>query len=285
MQRPRHQFLARPALARHQNGDIRRSHPLDHRENILHLRRRSHQRPQHPGIPQLPPRRLQLHIRLALPRGVVQNRPQPHRIDRLGDVVVRSHPHRFHGRLDRALRRQHHHRNPLRQLPDPVQQLHSIHPRHLQVRHHNRRSPLHGPLQALHAIRRALRPIAPALDQLRQAGPRMDLIFNNQNLFQAHTALSTSGIDISLDARPPFSVSALSPTKSPRHYRLFKKHRHRRPVSVSASNSSTSAAKTDLCTAPTYVFATRPCLSTRMVVGTPSTVSANCDIGSGNAIG
>ena len=53
----------------------------------------------------------------------------------------------------------------------------------------------------------------------------------------------------------------------------------------SASNASTSVLKSASLTEPTYVFATRPCLSTRIVVGTPANPYSICDIRSGLTTG
>ncbi|MEO6817976.1 MAG: hypothetical protein ABI177_14890, partial [Edaphobacter sp.] len=49
-----------------------------------------------------------------------------------------------------------------------------------------------------------------------QAAPCVDLIFNNQNFFRAHTDLSNFGIDTSLDAHPCSSVS----TPASKNYRF-----------------------------------------------------------------
>ena len=106
-------------------------------------------------------------------------------IDRLGDIVVRPHAHRIDGGLDRALRGEHHHdAHAAPELRDAGQQIHAVHARHLQVGDDDRRRPLHHLVEALHPVGGAFGAEAPRLDQLGQPGPRVFLIFYDQDLDQ-----------------------------------------------------------------------------------------------------
>ncbi len=88
-------------------------------------------------------------------------------------------------------------------LAQSRQQFQAVHAGHLEVGHDDSGKPLRDFFQALDAISRCFRAIAPAGNQLSQSGQRMQFVFNNQySLGSAHGCSTLLEVVILLVSRP-----------------------------------------------------------------------------------
>ena len=103
--RLRDEFLAGARLAVHEHRRRRRRRLLDDLVDLPHLEARADHPAEGAALLQLPPQRAHFAQRVVSRGDLVEHDPEPLRIDRLREVVVRALLDGLDRRLDRSLRR------------------------------------------------------------------------------------------------------------------------------------------------------------------------------------
>ena len=167
----RDQLLACPRLAPEQHRGRRRRCLLHHLVHLPDARTVADNLSEAAMLPKLPSQYPHFPQCLLPFDDLLQQDLQPGRIDRLGQIVVRTLLYGFDRALDASLRRQDdkaHVPQSLAPVLQRTEQVESAHPGHHEVGDHDPRSECGELLQRLFAIRRGLGSKPPRADQLGQ---------------------------------------------------------------------------------------------------------------------
>ena len=167
----RHELLAGARLAPHEHRRRRRRRLLDHAIERANPGAVADDAAEAALLAQLAPQELDLAQRLLPLDRLVQQDPQPLRIDGLAQVVVGAVLDRVDRALDRALRREQDEGDVRQLILQRAEQVVPAHPRHDQVAHDDRRAEAGDLAEAFLAIGRLVGLEAPGLHELRQPGP------------------------------------------------------------------------------------------------------------------
>ena len=177
----RDELLARPRLAPDEHRRRRRRRLLDHAIERSNPGAVADDAAEAALLAQLAPQQLDLAQRLLPLDGLVQQDPQPLRIDRLAQVVVGAVLDRVDGALDRALRGQQDERDVRQLILQRAEQVVPAHPRHDQVAHDDGRPEAGDLAEAFLAVGRLVGLEAPGLDELGQPGPRGRVVLDDEH--------------------------------------------------------------------------------------------------------
>ena len=182
VERARHQFLARAALALNQRRGAARRRPRDQVEHGLHAGAAADDvveavRPRPQPIAQLA---ILPHQRATLD-GVAQDDEHLVVLEGLGEVVERAALGRGHGALDGPERRDHDHGQFVVQPADLVEHLDAVHVRQHQVEQHGVDAPVGDRVEALAARRRRGHAVALGGEQRLERLPDDLLVVDDQD--------------------------------------------------------------------------------------------------------
>jgi hypothetical protein len=166
--RLRHQLLAGSRFAADEDRGVGRCRLLDRAVDLPHPGAVADEPPEAAVLAQLAAQHLHLAQRLLPLHDLVEQDPQPLRIDRLGQVVVGAGLDGLDGGLDGPLRGEDDQRHVRVLVLQRVQQLQAVHARHHEVRDDDRRAERRHLLERLLAVRRAVGVKAPRPHQLGQ---------------------------------------------------------------------------------------------------------------------
>ncbi len=179
--RSRHQFLTRAAFPQDQHRIGVLTHFFDDAVHLPHPRRRPDQPPESRARAQRLPQDPVFLVHIDHPDHPVDLAAQLRNVKRLGDVIRRAQPRRFHRAFDGPVLRQHQHRGLRKILPHPFQQLQPAHLWHAQVRNQNFHRPLVQDFQRLLGGRSRPGSQPGIVNHVAAQISRRVLIINNQN--------------------------------------------------------------------------------------------------------
>ncbi len=179
----RHELLAGPRLAPHEHRRRRRRRLLDHAIERANPGAVADDAAEAALLAQLAPQQLDLAQRLLPLDRLVQQNPQPLRIDGLAQIVVGAVLDRIDRALDRALRGEQDERDVRQLILQRAEQVVPAHPRHHEVAHDDGRTETGDLAEAFLTIGRLVGLEAPGLDELRQPGPRGRVVLDDEHPF------------------------------------------------------------------------------------------------------
>ena len=179
--RARHQLLAGARLPRDEHRGGGRRGLVDQPVDFAHRRARAEQEPHAAHLLELPAQHGDLARDLGLLDRLVEQRPQPARLDRLGHVVVGALTHGRHRGLDAGMAGE--------QDGDGVGELRAhrlehaepVRPRHYEIRDHHRGPEGPRSLDRLVPVLRALHFVPEGRQQENQSAPRAFLVICDQH--------------------------------------------------------------------------------------------------------
>jgi len=115
------------------------------------------------------------------------------KVDGLGEVIVRTRPHRMDSALDSSERGDDDDWNFRILLSNPVQEIHAGEPGHLQVSKDKRRRRLSDRFQGLQTIGRCRGLVAHILKLRLKNPPQVFIVIDNQNARPAHASVRSVG--------------------------------------------------------------------------------------------
>ena len=181
MERARHQLLAGAALARDEDGRAGRRGHLDEVMDLLHRAAGAEETAEPARFFELATEEGHLAHDLRLLERLLDERPEPARLHRLGDVVVDPALHRRHRGIHGRVPGEDDHCGGRAVLLKGAGEGQAVHPGHHEVRDHQIRPDRERALEGLVAVVRLLDLVSPAGQQCGETIERVGVVIGHKN--------------------------------------------------------------------------------------------------------